>query len=289
MKIILKNIGSAIALAPGISLSATARSLILFALVVSAANISWGAVANCGNAAAFPTQPQTVADLQSSNQNGTGNGPGCVQVDKTFSNFSEGAFTCTGTGGGCPTSDPLVTGTYTTFSGTLASQVGVQFGTTRGADVTNNWSLTSNGTVAFSSSYIFSVNSVSGLSLARLLINLGTLTGGAGNQWAATLNLCPGTVTFSAGCSGELTNTLTALTANQNTTMAGTIALANGTKLLGAQIVLIGNRTAGNTVNLNWAEADFGAPEPSSYALLGSGLVFFGYIGYRRRRASAFR
>ena len=255
-------------------------------MLILTAGSALGTDVACTNATAFPVQPAALevpgAGTGGLNDPSGGFDPGCTSVNLSFSLFTQTA--CTGCEGG----DPGLGGTYATFTTPSATLVGIQLATTRPGDTANNWSITTNGNATLSTAYTFAITSSTLMSAAALRVNVGDIQGTAGNdQFVVTLNVCPGTTTFTGGCANLATATLTLTNANTNAGDTLSIVFGSvGTFQYGVQLLISGQITGNDDIFLNWVEADFGTPEPSSYLLIGTGLAFLGLLRRRRRKTS---
>jgi len=272
-------------------------------LGLATASGSWGATAACTTPTVIGSTTGGVGTTV--NKPPSGNTPGCIAVDDLFNGFPTGAagafvaantpagylFTGAGTFSPDPTLDHIDVTAPHLVSG--APGTGIQFTNTSAA---GNWNASGGGNATLNTSITFSVDSKSTqtaghsvLDYANLVVTVGSIVGG-GTTFSVVENVCPNTLIFTAGCTGERTVTITLTAANQNTTVFGAPAIFASavTQIAVQDIVNIRLGAAGaDTAQLLSFTDEFGTPEPSTFILFGAGLIALGYVEFRRRKLQA--
>lgn len=258
---------------------------------------------------AFDSCPGTAASLNTINTENGGSGAGCEATNLLFNNYTVGGTA--GTGGTLPTVSnldmtgstvgPPITVTYaptatggwtapagdTTYSSQFDGLVTIEgagdfssvsldpgtldltgrSGTEASITVTENFCLGGTSTPASGGALTCSTPDSGSISIKY------TATGTTGSTHSTAYTCTLGGVTVTAGCTG----------ADPTLTLTGSF-----TTLTTQTIVAIDNTHTASTQGLASLIEDFGevngTPEPSTFVLLGSALVGFGFLRARRSK-----
>jgi hypothetical protein len=268
-----------------------------------ASRVGWASVTACATAAAGNTFSSYGASSSSD---------GCAEIDKSFTSL--GAVS-----GPILATDLRLWATGTAPSGNTIKPVSVNFDTTGSTDT---WRVVGNGTATQNSSFSYVVNANTGGSYTGgsypspsvgfvwainkiTLVPTGTYSNAGSGTETVTMTFCLGqatTIGCAAADSGTITATFSSSSTPTYTCLVGSAGscvsaasdIVNGfafTKIAVLNIISLNETYPGNqTFTLKKIKTNFGefaeSTEPSTFPLLGTGLIGVAFIRYRKLRRS---
>jgi hypothetical protein len=260
------------------------KKIIFGCLLAGAATLSTNvAFASTSSCLGSPTTSLTTANGTTSNGL-----PGCETGDKVFGNFVLQAPTTTGVGG---TSASNLGQIYILGSGS-SPNITAEFD----ANV-NQWSanpgFSGAGSVTQELDWTVNVDPTDSGGFLLQGLNVGSIAGDTENSGFVeiTFNICP-SGTFTPGCTGEITLHL-GQGAGSSTT-SGELMFPGLTSIASIQtLITVTAPSSSDFAGLTDFQLTFdqaigsGAPEPSTFILLGSALCCLGVFSLRRRKRTS--
>jgi hypothetical protein len=250
-------------------------------LATISSNVAFASTSSCLGS---PTTSLTTANSDTSNGL-----PGCETGDKVFGNFVLQAPSTTGVGGTAASNLGQI---YILGSGS-APNITAEFDAN-----TNQWSanpmFTGAGTVTQELDWTVNVDSTDSGGFLLQGLNVGSIAADTENAGFVqiTFNICP-TGSFSPGCAGEISLNLGQ--GSGSSTTSGELMFSNGlTNIASIQaLITVTAPSSSDFAGLTNFQLTFdqgiqsGAPEPSTFILLGSALGCIGAFRWRKRKLTS--